>query len=307
MNSNEVLDQEALTSARPYMGGVAGPTVVLGLLVPVAYVATVALTLAGLLSLWLATPAVALLTYLSYTVAHESVHGSITGSHSSLRWLNKSLGYLAAWVLMIPLTAHRYEHMAHHRHANDSARDPDFPVEQMHNSVPAAARAALQIIIGQFSYYFENRWDIAPAKEEFVLCMEVGAALIPRLAALAAGYWLEGIVLFAIAWLIGVMVLLYLFAFIVHRPHEQQGRYVDTSTILLPGPFGTLLTWAWMFQNYHSIHHLFPRVPFYQYAKLYNEIEGVMVSKGAPVYRVTVHGLQACSLYGELPEVPNLK
>ncbi len=292
MNSNDVLDQAALTSARPYMGGVAWPTVVLGLLVPAAYVATVALTLAGQLPLWLAIPAVALLTYLSYTVAHESVHGSITGSHSSLRWINKSLGYLAAWILMIPLTAHRYEHIAHHRHANDWAQDPDFPVEQMQNSVLAAGRAALQIIMGQFSYYFENRWDKAPAKEKFALCMEVAAALVPRLAVLAAGYWLEGIVLFLMAWLIGVMVLLYLFAFIVHRPHERQGRYVDTSTILLPGAFGTLLTWAWMFQNYHSIHHLFPRVPFYQYPKLYKEIEGVMAAKGAPVYCVTVHGLQ---------------
>ena len=277
------------------MGTVAWPTIALGLAVGVAFVATVAMTLAGDLSLWLATPVVAVLTYLSYTVAHDSVHGSISGGRKSLRWLNKSLGYMAAWILMIPLTAHRYEHMAHHRHANDSANDPDFPVEKMQRSVASAARAALEIIAGQFIYYFENRWDKAPLQEKLILCIEVGAALLPRLAILAAGYWVEALFLFVLAWLIGVVVLLYLFAFIVHRPHDQQGRYRDTSTILLPGPLGTVMTWVWMFQNYHSIHHLFPRVPFYRYAELYRDIEPIMAAKGAPVYRVTARGLKQWS------------
>ncbi len=292
MSKNDPLDQKALASAREYMGVVAWPTIVLGLLVGLSYFATVASALAGFLPLWLAFPLVAVLTYLSYTVAHESVHGSITGGHPSLRWVNKALGYMAAWILMIPLTAHRHEHMAHHRHANDPVDDPDFEVKQMQDSLPAAARAAVQITIGQFSFYFKNRWKKAPLQQNLLLCMEVAAALIPRLAVLMAGYWVEGLLLFVLAWIIGVIVLLYSFAYIVHRPHEQVGRYKDTSTILLPGPLGTLLTWLWMFQNYHSIHHLFPRVPFYQYAKLYTEIEEIMVAKGAPVYRITTRGLK---------------
>ena len=292
MTTNDALDQKALVSAREYMGVVAWPTIALGLVVSLSYIGTVAMTLAGFLPLWLAFPLVAVLTYLSYTVAHESVHGSITGSHPSLRWVNKALGYMAAWILMIPLTAHRHEHMAHHRHANDPVDDPDFEVKQMQDSLPAAARAAVQITVGQFSFYFKNRWKKAPLKQNLLLCLEVGAALLPRLSVLLAGYWVEGLVLFVLAWLIGVIVLLYSFAYIVHRPHEQVGRYMDTSTILLPGPLGTLLTWLWMFQNYHSIHHLFPRVPFYQYAKLYREIEGVMAAKGAPVYRITTRGLK---------------
>jgi fatty acid desaturase len=40
------------------------------------------------------------------------------------------------------------------------------------------------------------------------------------------------------------------------------------------------------------MHHLFPRLPFYRYAKLYKEIEETMAAKGAPVYRVTLRGLQ---------------
>ena len=119
--------------------------------------------------------------------------------------------------------------------------------------------------------------------------------MIPRVAVLAAGYWVEGLALFGFAWLIGVVVLLYLFAYVVHRPHEQTGRYLDTSTILLPGLPGRLLTRLWLFQNYHSIHHLFPRVPFYRYSRLYTEIAEIMAAKGSPVYRVTPRGLQPLS------------
>lgn len=292
MTKSDVLDQTALTSARKYMATVAWPTVILGLVLCMSYVATIAMALMGVLSLWLAFPIVVAITYASYTVAHDSVHGSISGNNRSLRWLNKALGYMAAWTMMIPLTAHRHEHMAHHRDTNDPEHDPDFPVSRMGDSVPAAIHATLQVTLGQFSHYFTHRWKTAPAKQNLVLCLEVAAAMIPRLAILVSGYWLEGLVLFVLAWFIGVVVLLYLFAYIVHRPHERTGRYVDTSTILLPGPLGTLLTWLWLFQNYHSIHHLFPRVPFYQYAKLYEEIEEVLAAKGAPVYRVTARGLQ---------------
>jgi beta-carotene hydroxylase len=295
MTRADVLDQKALASARQYMGAVAWPTVILGVATVLLYVAAVAMVLAGLLSLWFAVPTIAILTYASYTVAHDSVHGSISGNHASLRWINKALGYMSAWILMIPLTAHRHEHMAHHRHANDPEHDPDFPVERMQESVTAAARAAIQITVGQFSHYFTHRWKKAPAEQNLLLCLEVAVALLPRLAVLVSGYWLEGLLLFGLGWLIGVMVLLYLFAYIVHRPHEQVGRYADTSTILVSGPFGKLLTWLWLFQNYHSIHHLFPRVPFYHYEKLYEEIEEIMAAKGAPVYRVTTNGLKPLS------------
>lgn len=289
----DTLDRKAVASARRYMGMVAWPTIILGLVVSAAYIAAVVMSMTGFLSLWLAVPLVAALTYLSYTVLHESVHGSITGNRQSLRWLNRALGYTAAWIVMIPLTAHRHEHIAHHRHANDEAKDPDFHVGAMGDSLLAPVRAALQAWCSQFSYYAKNRRTDRAPWQDLYLYFEVIAALLPRLAVVAAGYWVEGLALFILAWLIGAMVLLYLFAYVVHRPHKQVGRYVDTSTVLFSGPFQKPVSWFWMYQNYHSIHHLFPRVPFYKYARLYEDIEEVMVAKGAPVYRATARGLES--------------
>ena len=293
VSKTDLLDRQAIASARQYMGMVAWPTVILGLVLGASYIATVVMALTGFLALWSAVPLVAVLTYASYTVLHESVHGSITGNDQSLRWLNKALGYMAAWIVMIPLTAHRHEHTAHHRYTNDEIRDPDFHIGQMRNSLLAMARAVVRAIVSQFRYYSENRWTKAPFKEKVHLCLEVAAAIMPRLAVMVAGHWVEGVALFVLGWLIGAIILLYLFAYVVHRPHEQVGRYVDTSTILLPRPLHALITWLWLFQNYHSIHHLFPRVPFYKYAKLYGALEDIMLAKGAPIYRITIRGLKA--------------
>ena len=248
MTQTDALDRKAVASARQYMGGVAWPTIVLGVVLGVSYVGTVVLALAGTLPLWLAVPLLSFLVYLSYTVLHESVHGSITGSNESLRWLNKALGYMAAWIVMIPLTAHRHEHIAHHRHANNEHNDPDFHVGGMRNSLSAAIVAVLQAWVGQFTFYAKNRWAKAPKRQNVVLCMEVAAALLPRLAVMAAGYWVEGLALFLVAWSIGVTVLMFLFAYIVHSPHETEGRFVDTSTILVPGgALGKVITVAWVY------------------------------------------------------------
>lgn len=292
MSKTDALDRQAAASARKYMGKLAWPTVILGLVMGASYLALVAMVITNFLSLWIAVPLVAAVTYLSYTVLHESVHGSIAGNNESLRWLNKALGYLAAWITMIPLTAHRHEHIAHHRHANDEVHDPDFHIGRMGDSLLAPVHAGLKAWVRQLDYYARNRWSRAPVNERVQLGLEVAAALAPRLAVVAAGYWVEGIALFCVAWLIGAIVLLYLFAYIVHRPHEEVGRYIDTSTVLLPPSLNALLSWLWMYQNYHSIHHLFPRVPFYKYAELYRDIEEVMEAKRAPVYSVSRRGLE---------------
>lgn len=292
MSNTDALDRQAAASARKYMGKLAWPTVILGLVMGASYLALVAMVITNFLSLWVAVPLVAAVTYLSYTVLHESVHGSIAGNNESLRWLNKALGYLAAWITMIPLTAHRHEHIAHHRHANDEVHDPDFHIGRMGDSLLAPVHAGLKAWVRQLDYYARNRWSRAPVNERVQLGLEVAAALAPRLAVVAAGYWVEGIALFCVAWLIGAIVLLYLFAYIVHRPHEEVGRYLDTSTVLLPPSLNALLSWLWMYQNYHSIHHLFPRVPFYKYAELYRDIEEVMEAKRAPVYSVSRRGLE---------------
>ena len=286
MSKQDALDRQALVAAQQYMGKLAWPTVLLGVTVGLAYVVTPLLLIAGVIPLAVAFLLMTVATYAAYTVLHEAAHGSISGSHTSLRWLNEALGYIAAWILMIPLTAHRHEHLAHHRNTNKPDEDPDFIVANMARSPLHAARAAVQVFASQHQYYYKHRWGKGPRAQDRRLCLEVAAALVPRLAFVAAGFWVEGFILFVLAWLCGVALLLFLFAYIVHTPHQSVGRYVDTSTFLVDGLPGRVVSALWGYQNYHSIHHLFPRVPFYDYPQLFGEIEETMVAKGAPIYRL---------------------
>jgi len=293
MNKKDNLDLVALEAAKQHMGNFAWPTVVLGIVLVAVYLATPLLVVMGVMPLLVAVPLAGCVTYASYTVLHDAAHGSISGSHTSLRWVNEALGYIAAWIFMMPLTAHRHEHLAHHRHTNMPAEDPDYVMSDMTRSPFHALRAAARIYTGQYTYYFKNRWDKAPRSQNLILCLEVVVALAPRLAFIAAGFWLEGVALFAIGWLLGIALVMFLFAYIVHTPHEAVGRYVDTSTIVIDGPAGKLATLLWGFQNYHSIHHLFPRVPFYTYRALFEEIEPVMVARGAPIYYLGLRGMHS--------------
>ena len=171
MNNGDSLEQQALASAKQYMGGVAWPTVCYALVVFFSYGLVLASALAGALSLWIATPIVMTLTYLSYTVLHEAVHGTITGGQQSLRWINEALGYIAGWILMTPLTAHRHEHLAHHRNTNDEHEDPDYHISQIGNSPIESFRSALHIVHIQLSPLSSASLEQgAGATESLLLC-----------------------------------------------------------------------------------------------------------------------------------------
>ncbi|MEH6568679.1 MAG: fatty acid desaturase [Halioglobus sp.] len=284
MQKLDVQDQKARKIAKTYMGDVAWPTVILGCVVFASYFATPLLVANGILPLFVALPIMVLLTYAAYTVMHEAAHGSINGSQTSLRWLNELMGYGAGLVFMVPLTAHRHEHLAHHRNTNDPEMDPDYPVSGISESGFRAAKITLSLLWSNYRYYIKHRWNCAPKSQNLRFCLEIALAVGLRLVFMAQGLWFEGFVLFFLGGLGGAILLMYLFAYLPHRPYNSTERYENTATFVIPGVFGKLVTVLWGFQNYHSIHHLFPRVPFYKYRAVFDEIEETMAAKRAPVH-----------------------
>jgi beta-carotene hydroxylase len=87
--------------------------------------------------------------------------------------------------------------------------------------------------------------------------------------------------------LLGQVVLVYLFAYVVHRPHTVAGKFVDTSIFELPKAFRGVGTWLWGFQNYHGIHHAFPRVPWYRYRAVFEAHRSELFEQGMPTYQLS--------------------
>ena len=290
--TEQEMDTLALQEAQQYMGSFAWPTIILGLTASTLYFALPFLVSSGLVPFLVAAPLMGVLTYVSYTALHEAAHVSISGSHQRWRWINEWVGYISGLVLCVPLTAHRYEHLTHHRHTNDAHTDPDFALSGLTQSPVSAVRSAGKAIWENYRHYLNKHWAQGRGKQNEAFCLEIAASIAIRVAIVLLTDPGITIALFLLAGIGGTVLLGFLFAYLVHYPYKDVGRYVDTATIVASGRANTVITWLWLFQNYHSIHHLFPRVPFYQYRKIFESIEPIMLARGAPVYQLSTSGLQ---------------
>ena len=269
----------------------AWPTVMLGIVLTAFYVLVPFLVHDAVITFGQGLFVMTLITYASYSVLHDAVHGAINGDRTEYRWINELLGYAAGWIMGVPLTAHRHAHLTHHRNTNIDGHDPDLSYAKAENFWLELLQFWSRATALQYKFYIKNRWNLKKGNQNRNFCLEILLQIGVRLLVMwQVGWWL-GLGLFILSSLIGVTILVYLFAYIVHRPHDQSGRYKDTSTILIKGSFGQILTVLWAYQNYHSVHHLYPRVPFYRYPEVYEEIKDEMSAKGAPIFQLTGAGL----------------
>ena len=281
-NDLTALNKQAIASAQNHMGKVAWPTVVLTLFVVTAFIVHLVLYAQGLVPTWAAIFIVAALSYISYTPLHEAAHRNINGNNAKLTWLNNLCGYLVAPLIAIPYASHRVEHFTHHRYTNQPDKDPDFVISGLRDGPLAAVITILKFVWIQNAFFALHNWGSASLKERLIYCLELSFSIGWRVAfillidqpsvalVILGGYFLGGF--FTGYW----------FAYRPHLPYKEPKRYQNTNSLIMPTwmkPF----EWIWLGQNLHSIHHLFPRVPFYRYHQLHREIEPIMRAHGTPI------------------------
>ena len=279
----EGLNRQAIDAAQRRMGGFAWGTVALVIGVVAATLGTLWLFAAGQIPTWAATLLVAALTYASYTPLHEAAHGNIHGRNERHRWVGELCGYLCAPMIMLPHSSHRLEHMNHHRYTNDPARDPDFHIRSMGDGPWAFFIAPFRLLWIHVTYIFRGHWqERATPGEKCRYAGEVCFSLGWRVAFLTQVPLLPGLCVIVLGYLGGAFFTVYWFAYRPHVPYDTIGRYADTCSMIVPRwlkPF----EWIWLGQNLHSIHHAFPRVPFYRYHALFREVEPVIRAHGGKV------------------------
>ncbi len=280
---NQSLDVQATEIAKAYMGELAIPTVWLGISSTLIFIGCLSAYVLEAIPFFAALVPLSLATYAIYTVFHDAVHRSIQGKHRHLSWLNEGLGYLAGQLLLVPLTIHRRSHIAHHAHTNDKETDPDFPYHSVVQSIGHLFYFAARSGFDQYAFYFRNCWNTASRQEKNKVAIETLIALSWRLAFIVYGPWAEVLSLLVLSAMLGSMITIYFFAYLVHRPYDAIGRWVDTGSHVFRGNWGAVVDWLWLFQNYHAIHHLYPRIAFYRYRQLFDDIETIMIAKGSPI------------------------
>lgn len=281
-NDLAILNKQAIAAAQNHMGSIAWPTVALTAFVLSAFITHLVLYAQGLVPTWAAIVIMASLSYIAYTPLHEAAHRNINGNNAKLTWLNNLCGYLVAPLIAIPYASHRLEHFTHHRYTNQPDKDPDFVISGLSNGLIASIIAIFKFVWIQNAFFALHNWSSATLKERLVYCLELSFSIGWRAAfiimidqpdvawVVLGGYFLGG-------YFTG-----YWFAYRPHLPYKEPKRYQNTNSLIMPRwvkPF----EWIWLGQNLHSIHHLFPRVPFYRYHALHHEIEPIMRAHGTPI------------------------
>ena len=281
------LDRDAMRQAKPAMGGTAWPTILLGLAIALFYGLNFAAVASGQLGYLAGFFVSGILVYASYTILHETVHSNVSGFGQPSLWYNEVLGYAAGFIMAIPLTIHRISHLAHHRTTNDPETDPDMVMAIEGRPGPISLFvASIRSIVKQYTFFLGPAWPTTTKRDRILAAAEIAVSVGVRCAVALAGYPMEVLVLTVLANLLGNLIIVILFAVAVHYPNTGRGRYVDTSTIILPAWVNGPVTWLWLWQNYHSVHHLFPRIPFYRYREVFERIETIMAARGAPIHRI---------------------
>ncbi len=264
-------------------GKFAGTTLWLAIGVVGAIAGATTLALLGAIPLWVGGAANFCSFVAGYTVGHEIIHNNLTGRRRDLDWLNKVFGTVFFSVGFHSLTMHRFIHLRHHAHTNDAAKDPDAWINGR-NPLELAFRLATHY--PHYNYYAVKAALEAPGGMRFIArsMIEQVAPMIVAGACVAAGFGREALIL----W-IGPAILLYPFlAFVLDwAPHHDlpTGSPCETSRLLgaPKGLLGKAFSWLYLFQNYHLIHHLWPRVPFYRYAALYEKGRPALARAGAKI------------------------
>lgn len=263
-------------------GAPAWPTVGLFFVLIAAGVVNVWLALTGTISLWTGLVVNMVLLYVMEHVNHEAIHRNICGARARLGWLNDLIGHVGNFWLFLPYAAFRAVHFAHHRHTNHPMLDGDMWFAR---KTPLGVALSCSTLLLGYEIRLQRlarlgrvpRGDMAQIYVTRLIWVGVVAA------ALAFGYGREAFLLWVLPALLVMPVLAFLFAYVVHYPHEEQAPHLASNVWLARGPMHSLLTAVFLFQNYHLFHHLHPRVPFYRYARLFEAIRPDLEAKGAPI------------------------
>lgn len=256
---------------------IAWPTVFVALLSVGGWAVSIYAGFQGTLSVGVACASATLFAYWAFTPLHDATHRSL----SKNAIINEGFGWLSSVPLLAAFSAFRYMHLTHHKHANNPELDPDYwsgggrrwtlvprwLTQDLHYYV-IAVRVSRELGVA----FMAQTWGF------FFLIYCVVAALMVQ------GYVLETIWLILIPSRLAIALLAATFDWLPHDPHEVESRddrFRATSILIDPW-----LTPLFLFQNYHLIHHLYPAVPFYRYARIWELERERLIEHGARVRSV---------------------
>lgn len=268
---------------RQYTNTIAYPTIILTVVALGIYVVASFAAVNGLIAVGWVVLVNALMGYFLFTSMHEAGHKNIAGNKQELKWLNETIGWLSGIPLLAPFYLFKIIHDRHHAHTNDPEEDPDHWLASK-NLLSLLFHSTtifpVYIIQGVQLLFFKPK-VMAKVKRELkisfvVLFLMIAVATL--IGSLIGAKWI--LLLWVLPAVIAQVLLAIVFDWLPHHPHEHQARFLNTRIFDIKG-----LSFLLLGQNYHLIHHLYPRIPFYEYSKIYTELEDKIEEEGTEVVK----------------------
>jgi fatty acid desaturase len=270
--------------ARQLSPSVAWPTLILALMLPATFGTVVVLGLRETLPLWTCAAILTPLSYAHYTLVHESIHRNVVSRRRSFDWINTMVGWIGALGMGAGWPVLQRTHVLHHSHTN-TERDPDIVVkgtfaELLMKWVRNLPLALIPLVLIRFidpERYKRLGSILSPADIAQTSAVTVGSLAL-LVAAVLTGHVADWLLLWFVPTRLGVLILNVFFQWLPHHPFDRTERYHNTRLSLWPG--GTFLT---LQQNLHLMHHFWPSVPFYNYARLYRALRPRLADEGVRI------------------------
>jgi len=176
---------------------------------------------------------------------------------------------------------YRYVHFQHHRFTNAGSKlDPDdWAVRGPTWTLPFRW---MTMHFRYIYFYLKNisgrsvkEWGPALVIVLLALCVYISLTLNGHYFTLSKFYFEPQLASFCF--------LAFAFNWMPHAPNKTKEENDTYRATNVRKGMEWLLTPALMSQNYHLVHHLYPRTPFYMYPKVWRELEPELVSRGASV------------------------
>ena len=203
-----------------------------------------------------------------YAGQHELGHWTVFRN----RTLNDAFGHLASFPRFYAHNYQRFFHFAHHRHTKVAGHDPELLVQKPWTFWSYLKfMAGLALWIAQVRNIVEHAFGHAPEpflreKERRIVIREARLYLLGYAVVVALSVYFESWAALICVW--GPMIVTTCFyrLYVAAEHHGlPNGRGVIGSTRTTRA--GPILRWLMWQMPYHTEHHLFPGVPFHNWAR----------------------------------------
>lgn len=201
-----------------------------------------------------------ILSYMSFTITHEAVHGNIFKNKT----LNDFVGITSSFLVSPLMTYDAFKaiHNWHHKYVNNKKLDPDFWISH------SSWKMLLPKVVMQLPYYYYFLFFVYNGLQIKHLYQTIVTSIFVLIL-----YTFDKTYLIKILFyynfcpsFISVPVLSILFSFLTHRNLTE---HTKTSHLYPFNGFLNILSILMCCQNYHAVHHNRPRLPFHKYKSHY--------------------------------------